>query len=71
MSELTIWEADQCECGNDIYFIQDEILPEGHIWEDDQEMFCSDEKCKLVTHVNFNDDGSSYSISWNPEEKQG
>ncbi|HHZ96295.1 MAG TPA: hypothetical protein EYN67_12250 [Flavobacteriales bacterium] len=64
--DLSHWEPDQCDCGDDLYFVQDKRLQAGHIWEG-QEMFCGDDLCDLVNHVYFNDDGSSYSDSYDKE----
>ena len=50
---LTLWEPDQCECGDDLFFEQAKNLPEGHIFED-SEMTCGDDSCDLISQVSFN-----------------
>ena len=64
-----LWNADQCECGSDLHYTQAKELVEGYIY-DDTEMTCSDDKCSLVSQVSFNDDGSSYAMSYAASNKQ-
>jgi len=64
---LSHWEPNQCECGDDLYFVQDKRIEDGYIF-DGQEMSCGDDSCNLVTHVYFNDDGSSYSDCYDREQ---
>ncbi len=67
MSNLTLWQHDDCECGDNLYFEQANSLPDGYISED-TEMTCGDESCNLVSQVSFNDDGSTYSTSYKKGE---